>query len=343
MTKGESEYALKKNRLHPVNKQLSVIVPVYKEAENIKPFLSRMEAVLNQMKLEYEILFCLDPSPDQTQEVILQEIERNSHIKLILFSRRFGQPAATMAGILACEGETCVVIDVDLQDPPELIEALYHKLREGYEVVYAKRRSRQGETFLKRIITHLGYKMINKLSEINLPRDTGDFRIMTRRVINELRRLNESHGFLRGLVAYIGFSQAFVEYDRDKRFAGKGHYNRFTGSFKIGLNGLVSFSSRPLQMMSIAGAVIAGFSFMLGAWYVLQKLIGIDLTQGLSTTVLVVTFFSGVQLLCLGLMGEYIGRIYDEVKRRPLFIVDRIISNETYSNVEERQSYENHL
>jgi dolichol-phosphate mannosyltransferase len=145
-------------------------------------------------------------------------------------------------------------------------------------------------------------------------------------LIEELRRLNESHGFLRGLVAYVGFKQAYVEYDRDERFAGTGKYNRLTGSFKIGLNGLISFSSRPLQLMSIAGFVVAVFSFLLGGWYVLQKLIGINLTPGLSTTVLVVTFFSGVQLLALGLMGEYVGRIYDEVKRRPLYILDKKVN-----------------
>lgn len=305
--------------------QLSVIVPVYKEAQNIKPFLNKMESVLHKMDLRYEMLFCLDPSPDNTEEIIQAEIERNPNIKLMIFSRRFGQPAATMAGILACKGEKCVVIDVDLQDPPELIESMFHKLNEGYEVVYAKRRSRKGETLIKRLVSYVGYQAINKLSDVQIPRDTGDFRIMSRRVIEELRRLNESHGFLRGLVAYIGFKQTFIEYDRNERFAGTGNYNRLIGSMKIGLNGLISFSSRPLQLMSIAGACIAGFSFLLGALYVFQKLYGINLTPGLSTTVLVVTFFSGIQLLSLGLIGEYIGRIYEEVKRRPMYIVDKMI------------------
>lgn len=317
-------------------KQISIIVPVYKEADNIKPFLSRIEKILAKANLNYEILFCLDPSPapDNTEEIIQQEIQRNPNIKLIVFSRRFGQPAATMAGILSCQGETCVVIDVDLQDPPELIETLYQKLQEGYEVVYAKRKSRKGETLIKRIINYIGYAVINKLSDVKIPRNTGDFRIMTRRVIEELRGLNESHGFLRGLIAHVGFKQAFIEYDRDPRLSGKGNYNRFTGSLKIGLNGIISFSSRPLQMMSIAGASMAGFSFLLGLWYVIQKLIDINLSPGLSTTVLVITFFSGIQLLCLGLMGEYIGRIYDEVKRRPLFIVDRTISHKTLNSSE---------
>jgi polyisoprenyl-phosphate glycosyltransferase len=305
---------------------LSIIVPVYKEEANIRAFLQRTEAVMAKMDVSYEVIFGLDPSPDNTEGVILDEINRNPNIKLLVFSRRFGQPAATMAGILSCKGETCVVIDIDLQDPPELIKQLYAKLAEGYEVVYAKRRSRKGETPVKRIISCFGYAVINRLSDVQIPRNTGDFRIMTRRVIEELRRLNESHGFLRGLVAYVGFKQAYVEYDRDERFAGVGNYNRLTGSFKIGLNGLISFSSRPLQLMSVAGFVLADLSFLIGGWYVLQKLIGIDLTPGLSTTVLAVTFFSGVQLLALGLMGEYVGRIYDEVKRRPLYILDKKVN-----------------
>ncbi len=306
--------------------EISLIVPVYKEEANIRPFLARAEAVFETMAKSYEIIFALDPSPDRTEENILEEINRNPNIKLMVFSRRFGQPAATMAGILSCTGGTCVVIDVDLQDPPELIEQMYAKLDEGYEVVYAKRRSRRGETLVKRIISHVGYTVINKLSDVQIPRNTGDFRIMTRRVIEELRRLNESHGFLRGLVAYVGFKQAFIEYDRDERFSGAGNYSRLTGSLKIGLNGLISFSSRPLFIMSISGFVLAGLSFLLGAWYVLQKLIGIELTPGLSTTVLLVSFFAGVQLLGLGLIGEYVGRIYDEVKRRPMYIVDKMVN-----------------
>lgn len=305
---------------------MSLVVPVYKEESNIRPFLERMERTLHPMGIPYEIIFCLDPSPDRTEEIILDEIHRNPNIKLVVLSRRFGQPAATMAGILLCRGEACAVIDVDLQDPPELIHQMYEKLKEGYEVVYAKRRSRKGETLIKAIISKVGYKVISMLSEIQIPRDTGDFRIMTRRVIEELRGLNETHGFLRGLVAYVGFRQTFIEYDRDERADGQGKYNRFTGSFKIGLNGIVSFSSKPLQWMSFVGAFFACFSFLLGAWYVFQKLIGIELTPGLPTTVLVVSFFAGIQLFCMGLMGEYLGRIYEEVKRRPMFIIDRKVN-----------------
>lgn len=303
---------------------ISVVVPVYKEETNIQPFLNRVIPILEKIDPAYEILFCLDPSPDNTEWVIQEAIQKNPKIRLVVFSRRFGQPSATMAGILLCQGKACVVIDVDLQDPPELIQEMYLKMKEGYEVVYAKRRSRKGETWIKRLVSYVGYKIINQLSEVQIPRNTGDFRIMTRRVIEELRKLNESHGFLRGLVAYVGFKQTFIEYEREARYAGKGNYNRFFGSLKIGLNGLISFSSRPLQMMSIIGALIAGFSFLFGLWYLIQKLLHVNLTPGLPTTVLCISFFSGIQLLCFGLLGEYIGRIYDQVKGRPLYIIDKI-------------------
>src|SRR6202795_645206 len=305
---------------------LSVVVPVYKEAGNIRPFLQRTESVMAKLGVSYEIIFALDPSPDDTEAVILREIARNPAVKLILFSRRFGQPAATMAGILNCTGQKCVVIDVDLQDQPEVIEELYNKMAEGFEVVYAMRSSREGETLIKRAVSYFGYTVINRLSDVQIPRNTGDFRIMSRRVIEELRRLSETHGFLRGMVAYVGFRQAAIKYNRDARLLGTGNYNRLVGSLRIGINGLVGFSSRPLQLMSMAGFVVAAISFAIGLWYLIQKLMGFDLTPGLPTTVLVISFFSGVQLLALGVVGEYIGRIYDETKGRPMYIVDRKVN-----------------
>ena len=309
-----------------MDKKISVVVPVYREEGNIDPFLKRLIPVLKKTGLQYEIIFSLDPSPDNTEGVIQEQISLDSNIKALIFSRRFGQPAATMAGIFASTGDVCAVIDVDLQDPPELILDMLAKMNEGFEVVYAMRRSRKGETWIKRIISHFGYSVINKLSDVQIPRNTGDFRIMSKRVVDELKRLNEGHGFLRGLVAFVGFSQTYVFYDRDPRYVGKGNYNRLTGSFKIGLNGLISFSSRPLFVMSIGGFILAALSFLLGFWYFFQKIIGLNLTPGLSTTVLIVCFFAGVQLLGLGLIGEYVGRIYDEVKRRPMYIVDRKVN-----------------
>ncbi len=307
---------------------ISLVVPVYREETNIRPFLERVEPMLASISENYEILFCLDPSPDKTEDVIQAEIIRNPRVKLVVFSRRFGQPAATIAGIEISRGKTCAVIDVDLQDPPELIPQMYAKMADGFDVVYAKRKSSKSETIPKRLIAWVGYGVINRLSDIKIPRNTGDFRIMSRRVCDEISRLNEGHGFLRGLVAFVGFPQTFIEYDRDARHSGATNYNRFTGSLKIGLNGIISFGSRPLQIMSIIGFAVAGFSFLLGAYYAIGKLVfGVNYNAGLPTTVLVVTFFSGVQLLSLGLMGEYVGRIYDEVKRRPKYIVHKHIDS----------------
>ena len=306
--------------------EISIVVPVRDENENIKPFLQRTENVLNTIGKSYEIIFALDPSSDNTEKVILDEIKRNKNIKLLVFSRQFGQPAATIAGILNCKGSYCVIIDVDLQDPPEIIEQLYKKIISGYEVVYAKRKNRKGETIFKKIISSFGYFLINKLSDVRIPKDTGDYRIITRKIINHLKELNESHGFLKGMVAYVGFNQSFIEYDREHRRAGKSKYNKFLGSLKIGFNGLVGFSSRPLFFMSIVGFIIALLSFLLGLWYFFQKILGIDLTLGLTTTVILISFFAGVQLLGLGLLGEYVGRIYDEVKKRPKYILDKKIN-----------------
>ena len=301
---------------------ISIVVPVYKEELNILPFLDRLVPVVAQISQTSEIIFILDPSPDNTEQVIIDILKTNSDIKLIKMSRRFGQPAATMAGLAFSKGKRVVVIDVDLQDPPEVIVELNKKMNEGFDVVYATRRARDGETFVKKIIAKFGYKLINRLSEVQIPKNTGDFRMMSRRVVDEICALGEKHGFLRGLVAYVGFNQIGIFYDRDSRHTGNGNYNRFIGSLRIGVNGLVGFSAKPLNFMSLFGGLIAGFGFFLGGWYAFQKIIGVALTPGLSTSVILITFFAGMQLLSLGLLGEYVSRIYDEVKNRPMYIVD---------------------
>jgi dolichol-phosphate mannosyltransferase len=302
---------------------ISIVVPVFKEEPNILPFLERLLPVIESISTQTEVIFALDPSPDKTEEVIIKISNQNSQIKLLKMSRRFGQPAATMAGLAYSTGKRVVVIDVDLQDPPEIILELYSKMNEGFDVVYATRRTRDGETFIKKVFAKFGYKVINSLSDVQIPKNTGDFRIMSRRVVDEICGLNEKHGFLRGLVAYVGFNQTGIYYDRDSRHTGKGNYNRYLGSMRIGLNGLVGFSAKPLNIMSLFGGAIAGFSFLLGGWYILQKILGVSLTPGLSTTVIVISFFAGIQLLSLGLVGEYISRIYDEVKNRPMYIVEK--------------------
>jgi polyisoprenyl-phosphate glycosyltransferase len=306
--------------------KITVVIPVYKEEANIAPFLKRIEPILESIG-SYEILFCLDPSPDRTEQAIVEQATRNPRIGLLAFSRRFGQPSAVIAGIRHASGESCLVIDVDLQDPPELIPSLYAKMGEGYDVVYAKRRSRQGETLVKKLVSYLGYKVINAVSDVEIPRDTGDFRIMNRRVVEQLRELKEGHGFLRGLVAFVGFRQSFVEYDRDRRAHGAGNYNRYLGSLKIGLNGLVGFSNFLLKATLASGLAICLGAFVLAIYIIVAKFV---LKQpfelGVVTIILLVLFMGGVQLVSVGIVGEYVGRIYDEVKERPQYIVRRAIN-----------------
>ena len=304
-------------------KKLSIVVPVFNEEKNIKTFLKRITETISKIDLDYEIIFVLDPSDDNTENEIIESISKNKNIKLIVLSRRFGQPAATMAGIHNSSGDLCVIIDCDLQDPPELIFDMYSKILEGNDVVYAKRIKRKGETFIKKIISKVGYQIIEKISDVKIPRDTGDYRIITKKIINHLKELKETNAFLRGLVAYVGYKQAFVEYERDERQSGKSKYNKYLGSLKIAFNGIFGFSSKPLFLMSLIGFVFAFISFFIGIYYVYQKITNPFITPGLSSTILMITFFSGIQLLGLGLLGEYIGRIYDEVKNRPNFIIDK--------------------
>ena len=206
--------------------KLSIVVPVYNEENGIKPFLERTEKVVDDLGCDYEIIFSLDPSTDRTYEVIKENMKRNRHIKLITMSRRFRQAAATMAGVLNCTGDICVVIDVDLQDPPEVITDLVEKWREGYDVVYAQRIDRQGETKIRKIIDLTAYRVINFLSDVEIPVDTADFRLINRRVIEEIRKMPETNMFFRGMVSYVGFKQTAVRYHREAREADVSKYNR---------------------------------------------------------------------------------------------------------------------
>ena len=309
----------------PTSPELSVVVPVYNEAGNIEEFLRRMVPILEGSVESYEIIFAADPSTDGTEDLIADAATANPAVKLLRFSRRFGQPTASLAGLEHCSGRAAVIIDVDLQDPPEVIPEMLERWRDGCEVVYAQRRKRDGETLPKRIVANLGYRFMNRFSEVEIPRDTGDFRLIDRRVIDELRRFPESHGFLRGLVALVGFEQASIQYDRPARHAGKGNYNRFFGSLRIGFNGIVAFSSALLWLSTILGFVAAFVSFATGFIYLGMKLAGFYFPLGNPTVVCLILLLGGLQLICLGVAGLYIGRIYEEVKRRPRYIIERSI------------------
>jgi dolichol-phosphate mannosyltransferase len=305
--------------------KLSIIVPVYNEENNIEPLISRLKNILDDLSCNYEIIFSMDPSTDLTEKMILEQRMEDERIKLLKLSRRFGQPAATIAGIHYCTGDACVVIDADLQDPPELIKEMIQKWQEGYDVVYAQRISRKGETLIKRIVSYVGYWVINKISVVKIPRNTGDFRLISREVINELKRFNEHDPFLRGIVAYVGFSQFAIPYDRDARLEGKGKYNRFLGSLRIGLNGVLGFSRYPLHLISLLGLLISSISFLLGLTYLSLKLLDYHIVWGNPTLVMLISFLSGVQLLSLGIIGQYMARIFDEIKGRPGYIIKESI------------------
>ncbi len=302
---------------------LSLVVPVYREEDNIPEFLRRVRAVLSAVTEDYEIIFSMDPSPDRTEDVILEARAQDPRVKLIKFSRRFGQPMATLAGLEYSRGDAAIVMDVDLQDPPELIQEMVAKWREGYDVVLPQRRDRTGEPWIRKFIASVWYKVLTKIADVKIPPKTGDFRLMSRRVVTELVRLKESHGFLRGMVAVVGFRQALIPFDRPPRHAGETNYNRFFGSLRIGFNGIFCFSTYALTLATLFGFVIAGGSFLLMAIYLLYKLMGWPILWGNPTLVILISFLGGVQLISVGILGEYIGRIYEEVRARPKFIVDR--------------------
>jgi glycosyltransferase involved in cell wall biosynthesis len=301
---------------------ISIVVPAYSEEANIDRVYERLSRVLNGLGMDWELIFSVDPSPDRTEELILDLRERDSRVKMLRFSRRFGQPMATLAGLEAASGDVVVVIDCDLQDPPELIPTLVARWHDGFDVVYAQRRTRVGETLPKRIVARVGYKVINRIAEIEIPPNTGDFRLMSRRVVDNVTALREHHGFLRGLVGLVGFPQTSVLYDRDARAAGSSKYNQVFGSLVIGINGVVGFSRYPLQLISLLGVSFSVIAFIVAVAYLALKLGGVAFPIGNPTVVVVVAFFSGIQLLSLGVMGEYVGRIYDEARQRPKFIIE---------------------
>lgn len=307
---------------------LSIVVPVYNEEKNIPEFLNRVRPVIEKLTNDYEIIFAMDPSRDRTEEVVEKENARDSRVKLLKFSRRFGQPAATLAGLGHTKGDAVIVIDVDLQDPPELVQDMVEKWKQGFDVVYAQRISRKGETIIKRIVSYLGYRLINRIADVTIPPNTGDFRLMSRRVVNEVVRLKESHGFLRGMVALVGFNQTSVQFDRAARFVGQGNYNRFLGSMRIGMNGVICFSNYLLTLSTAFGFLCAFVAFVGATIYFGLKLTGYPFPDGFPTSVILILFMGGIQLIGIGILGEHIGRIYEEVKQRPKYILDRAIGFE---------------
>ena len=307
---------------------LSIVVPLYNECGNVAPLLERLGDVTRGLRdaFDFEIVLVNDGSGDGTLEAIRAEMQRRPHIVLVNLSRNFGHQLAATAGIEIARGYAIVLMDGDLQDPPELIDAFVRKWREGYDVVYAVRRSRQGESRFKVWTARAFYRIIKRLTKVAIPLDTGDFRLMSRRVVEALRRSPERHRFLRGMVSWVGFNQVAVEYDRDVRHAGTTKYP-LPKMIRFAMDGITSFSDIPLRFASYFGFTVSAIAFVYALVVIAFKLFSLKppaYTPGWASTIVAVLFLGGVQLMSLGILGEYLGRVYDEVKGRPLYLISDI-------------------
>ena len=304
-----------------MNKDISIVVPIYYEEENIFPLYERLkEVVADEMGLDYEIIFINDGSKDDSVKNIKKLREQDDGIKLINFSRNFGHQVAVTAGLEHTNGEVSVIIDADLQDPPELIIDMYEKYKEGYDVVYAKRKSRAGESFFKKKTAKVFYRLLDFISEVDIPLDTGDYRLISKRVVAQLNNMPEKNRFIRGLVTWVGFKQTYVEYNRDERYAGETGYS-LSKMIKFSLDGITSFSTFPLKIATIFGTLISGVSFIYILRIIYLKYFTEKTIQGWSSIMVSNLFLGGIILLTLGILGEYIGRIYTELKNRPQYII----------------------
>jgi glycosyltransferase involved in cell wall biosynthesis len=307
---------------------LSVVVPLYNEAGNVPALLERIGSVTHGLasEFDYEIVLVNDGSTDGTLAAIRNEMKRRPNVVLVNLSRNFGHQLAATAGIDIARGDAVVLMDGDLQDPPELIERFVRKWREGYDVVYAVRRSRRGESRFKLITARTFYRIIRRLTKITIPLDAGDFRLMSRRVVEALRRSPERHRFLRGMVSWVGYNQVAIEYDRDIRHAGTTKYP-LPKMIRFAMDGITSFSDIPLRFASYFGFTVSAIAFIYAIVVIAFKLFSLNppgYTPGWASTIVAVLFLGGVQLMSLGILGEYLGRVYDEVKGRPLYLISDI-------------------
>ena len=298
----------------------SIIAPIYNELENIPELYPRVRDVMDQTGEPWELILVDDGSTDGSTDVIRTLAENDARVKPVIFARNFGHQIAVTAGLDYSRGDAVVIIDADLQDPPEVILDLIEKWREGYEVVYAVRAEREGESWFKKTTASLFYRVIYRITDVNIPLDTGDFRLMDRKVVNVMNQMRERHRFLRGMSSWVGFKQIGINYKRKARFAGETKYP-FSKMLKLALNAITSFSYFPLQLATYIGFITAGLSVIAIPVVVLLRLITGTTLEGQATTLIIVLFLGGVQLISLGIIGEYIGRIYDEAKGRPLYIV----------------------
>ncbi|MBK8353440.1 MAG: glycosyltransferase family 2 protein [Saprospirales bacterium] len=300
--------------------EISVVIPIFNEEANIHLLHERLVNAVTAVTNDYELIFVNDGSKDKSLPIIKELSAKFSQVKFIDFSKNFGHQIAVFAGLEHAQGNTIVIIDADLQDPPELIKDLYTKLQQGYDVVFAQREQRVGESWHKLLTAKLYYRVLNRLSEVEIPLDTGDFRIITKKVKDIIVSMPEHNKFLRGQIAWTGFNQTSILYKREERHAGNTNYP-YSKMLKFAFDGITSFSNIPLRLATYLGFMVSFVAFLVIVYTLYQKYFKHDVVQGWSSLMVSILFIGGVQLICLGIIGEYLGRIMDNVKKRPLYIV----------------------
>jgi dolichol-phosphate mannosyltransferase len=298
----------------------SIIAPIYNEIEILREFYRRVKEVIDSTGEEWELVLVDDGCTDGSTEVIRELAEQDKHVRPVIFARNFGHQIAVTAGLDYARGDAVVIIDADLQDPPEVILEMAEKWHAGYEMVYAIRAEREGESWFKKFTAALFYRIIFRITDVKIPLDTGDFRLLDRKIVDVMNSMRERHRFLRGMAAWVGFKQIGVEYKRAARQAGSTKYP-FRKMLRLALNAVTSFSYFPLQVATYIGFVAAGLAILAIPVVIYMRMTGSQAFFGQATTLISVLFLGGVQLISLGILGEYIGRLYDEAKGRPLYIV----------------------
>lgn len=303
---------------------LSIVAPAFNEQDSLREFVSRIEAVMTSAAIQYEIVFVNDGSTDKTMPVMqdLQSTSRN--ITVVNLSRNFGKEIAMTAGLAHAAGDAIVIIDTDLQDPPELIPKMVEDWADGYDVVYAQRVARDGETWLKKATARLFYLAVRRMGPAPIPENVGDYRLMSRRFVDTLLQLPESHRFMKGLYAWVGYKQKAITYNRDPRYRGETKFN-YWKLWNFAIEGITSFTIAPLKVATYLGLLVASLAFFYSNFILLKTLIFGDPVQGFTTIMVTMLLLSGVQLVVLGIIGEYLGRVFDETKRRPLYIVESVL------------------
>ncbi len=309
------------------NPKYSIVIPVYNEEELLEVLFTRLKTSLEDLDDSWEVILINDGSKDKSLTMLKEFHKRDSRFKVLSFSRNFGHQTAITAGINFARGDAVIIMDADLQDPPEILGKFIDKWKEGYEVVYAVRKKRKESAFKK--LAYLSfYRLLRSVSDIDIPLDTGDFCIMDRKIVKILNRLPERNRFVRGIRSWSGYRQIGMEYERDKRLAGEPKYT-MKKLFKLAFDGLISFSKLPLRIASVMGVAVSALSFLYGIGTFFQKVFTQTTVPGYATTIILITFLGGIQLITIGIIGEYLGRVYDEVKNRPLYILSDVIGFDT--------------